>query len=470
VPHAAAGQEEGRIVKSTGNTEGGAGQPGAQEQLAGRLLGTWLGTLEVGVVRLRVVFRFSKDAGGALKGVADSPDQGTKDIPVQSIELTGDGVRLSLPSLGATFEGGFRGGSEISGTWKQGPTSLPLRLESVAEAPKLNRPQEPKGPRPYQEREVSFASRQEGVTLAGTLTLPSGTGPHPAALLVSGSGPQNRDEEVFGHRPFLVLADALTRRGIAVLRFDDRGVGGSGGDPRQATSEDFALDAEGGVDFLAAQPQVARGRIGIIGHSEGGLIAPLVATRSDRVGFLVLLAAPGVPGEQLLLQQSAAILRATGAGEAQVERARGYNTRIYRIVREESDPRVAAEKIRPVLREAGVPAEQTEGQLAALLLPWYRWFLVYDPRPALRALRIPVLALIGGKDLQVPPAENLPAIEEALASGGNSHHTVRELPGLNHLFQTAGTGLMDEYPRIEETFAPQALEAIGSWILRLPSG
>jgi pimeloyl-ACP methyl ester carboxylesterase len=314
--------------------------------------------------------------------------------------------------------------------------------------------------------------------IGGTLTLPVGPGPFPAVLLISGSGQQDRDEAIAGHRPFLVLADRLTRLGIAVLRTDDRGVGKTGGDPRTATTEDFAADAAAAISYLRTRPDIDSARIGLIGHSEGGIIAPLVAVRTGRVALLVLLAGPAVTGEELLLAQSEALARASGVPETQITENRRLNETIYRLVKSESDTAVLIRRARAVLREAiekmspgeqeslGDPEVMIESSLRPIVFPWFRWFLTHDPRPSLATVRCPMLALFGEKDLQVPPKQNLSALEEAVRLSGNPDVVAKVIPGVNHLFQTAGTGLPAEYATIEETISPAVLDTIGDWVVR----
>jgi pimeloyl-ACP methyl ester carboxylesterase len=292
-------------------------------------------------------------------------------------------------------------------------------------------------------------------------------------LLISGSGPENRDEEVFGHKPFLVLADYLTRAGIAVLRVDDRGVGESTGDSRTATSEDFAYDALAGVDFLTRQPEIDPERIGLIGHSEGGLIAPMVASHSKNVSFIVLLAGTGVPGDQILSRQMELISRASGMDDEQLSRVISAQRQVLDLVKAGATEEEVESKVRRLL-EAQMGKELTaeqldqaaEAQALVVISPWFRFFIRYDPRPLLEEARIPVLALGGELDLQVDPSQNLPAIREALSKAGNPDFTVLELPALNHLFQTAESGSPNEYYSIEETFSPVALKTISDWILK----
>ena len=300
-------------------------------------------------------------------------------------------------------------------------------------------------------------------------------------LLITGSGPQDRDETILGHKPFLVLADYLTRRGIAVLRVDDRGVGGSTGNVREATSAHFANDVLAGIDFLKTRQEINPKEIGLIGHSEGGIIAPLVASRSPDVAFIVMLAGTGLPGDEVLYLQGAALLRAAGADQKEIERQNAFQKRIFTLVRQEKGE-AAEQKIREAMKDApsdggGKDKKQPdeavpmlEGQVQTVLTPWFRHVLDYDPRPALRKTKCPVLALNGEKDLQVDPKINLKAIEEALKEGGNRDFTVKELPNLNHLFQTCKTGAVSEYSQIEETLAPSALEIIADWIMKRTGG
>ena len=298
----------------------------------------------------------------------------------------------------------------------------------------------------------------------------------PAALLITGSGPQDRDESVFGHKPFLVLADYLTRMGIGVLRVDDRGVGGSTGQTRNVTSEDLAGDVEAGVALLKTRPEIDPAKIGLIGHSEGGIIAPMVAARSSEVAYIVLMASPGLPGEEILIRQGALVAKAEGRSDEQITVNRDIQKRLFQIIRSEKDPQVAEARIRLTIREglarlsaadqdaASDTAAFVESQVQIAQSPWLRFFLTYDPRPALRRVKCPVLAINGERDLQVPAEENLAAIEGALRDGHNPRMTVQVLPRLNHLFQTSETGRVSEYARNEETIAPIALELIGSWI------
>ena len=428
--------------------------------------GNWMGTLDTGPVKLRLALKVAKSAEGSLSATMDSLDQGAKDLPVTSIAQNGMAVKLEMRRIGGGYEGKLNAaGSEMSGTWTQGGASLPLVFRRVDKPPVLSRPQEPKKPYPYSEVEVTYENKAGGAKLAGTLTLPPGNGPFPAVLLITGSGQQDRDEALMGHRPFLVLADHLTRKGIAVLRVDDRGVGGSTGEVKNATSEDFAGDVLAGVEFLKNRGKpIDAHKIGLIGHSEGGMIAPMVAARSRDVAFIVMMAGDGVPGDEILMAQVELLSKAAGVPADAISKNLELERQVLAIVKQESDPKAREARLRE-WKEKSAP-QTPAAQLQAVMTPWMRFFVTYDPATALRKVTCPALALNGELDLQVPADLNLPAIEKALKAGGNRDHQIVKLPKLNHLFQTTQTGAVDEYARIEETIAPVALETMSAWILR----
>jgi pimeloyl-ACP methyl ester carboxylesterase len=345
------------------------------------------------------------------------------------------------------------------------------KTQNAREASTQNvRPQEPSAPCPYRVEDVVFDNTRDSVRLAGTLTLPKAEGVFPAAILISGSGSQDRDETLAGHKPFLVIADYLTRNGIAVLRYDDRGVGASGGNPAGCTSEDFSFDAEAALRYLQTRREIAQDKIGFIGHSEGGLIAPMIAARNRDAAFVVLLAGPGIRGDSVLLLQTDAISKSYGIPEAMRKISWNTNRKLYSLTMQATDNAQLEADAMQIMRQASfgaTPDERLKQQIAILFEPWIRFFLKYDPLPTLAQVQCPVLALNGSKDLQILPKENLEGIEQALKTGGNKNVTVKTLSGLNHLFQECETGLPTEYEKIEQTFSPVALSETVNWIKKL---
>jgi len=454
-----------------------AQNPTTNTAAAGKNLeGAWEGALDLGAMKLRLALKVTKAADGALAAKLDSLDQGAKDLPVDVISLKDGAVHFEMKQLMVVFDGTLnKEGSEMAGQFKQGGGSAPLTLKRVDKPTTLNRPQEPKPPYPYDEEEVSYENKRDGVKLAGTLTLPRGKASFPAVIMITGSGPQNRNEELLGHKPFLVIADYLTRQGVAVLRVDDRGVGGSTGSIPNSTSENFAADTLAGIEFLKGRKGINPKQIGLIGHSEGGLIAPMVAAQSNDVAFIVLLAGPGLKGEEILYLQGELILKASGAGAEVLARQRDTQEMMFSILKQEKDNAVAEKKMREGFdkrmassgaAEKAQAKQAMDAQITSVLSPWFRYFLTYDPRTALARVKCPVLALNGENDLQVPVTENLREIEATLKAAGNKDVTVMRLPKLNHLFQTCETGSPSEYVKIEETFAPVALKTLGDWILK----
>jgi len=435
--------------------------------------GDWDGTLNVSTIKLRLIFHIASAPGTGTTATIDSIDQGAKGIPVTAVTKTGDKLLFEIKAIQGSFEGALSSdGRTIAGTWRQGPNTIPLTLTrraAGAAVPTVNRPQTPVRPFPYREEEVSYANpaSPDKVTLAGTLTTPQGKGPFPAAILIAGSGPNGRDEDILGHKLFLVLSDYLTRQGIAILRVDKRGVGHSTGSYDTATSLDFASDVKAGLAWLRTRSDIDLRHIGLIGHSEGGLIAPMVAADDPGVAFVVLMAGPGENGTKILLQQGALILKASGMSESAVAENTAGRAAMFKLAREEKDPvkrNAELHRMMAALDKTGSMTPQAiDAQLKAFSNDWFRFFLSYEPVPTLARLRMPVLALNGSLDLQVPPRENLAAIRTALAD--DKQATIVELPGLNHLFQTAKTGAPSEYSMIEETMAPLALKTMSDWII-----
>lgn len=439
--------------------------------------GIWLGSLSAGGQELRLLVTLNWYSDEGWRGTMVSLDQSRSEIRLERVIVDGTKVRFDL-KRNAYFEGELADDQTLKGTWTQSGV-LPLTLKRQTTSPLLKRPQDPTPPFPYSVREVSFENAAAKATFSGTLTLPQGAGPHPVAVLISGSGPQNRDAETFGHRPFAVWADYLTRRGIAVLRYDDRGVGKSTGDRSTANSADYADDVLSAVNFLKTQPDIDPKRIGLIGHSEGGSIAPIAAAnRPEDVAFLVLLAGPGLRGDKLLLEQNRLLLEALQVPPVVRDYRLALAERLMAAVIELPDNQAffvrgreiyqdEMSKLPPLVRAAVEPTqEDIQDHLNQLASPWMRYFLSFDPAPVLAEIKCPVLAINGEKDLQVPAKENLPAIDAAIKSGGNDRISTLALPKLNHLFQTTDTGLVSEYSKIDETLAQSALDAVGEWLTK----
>ena len=436
--------------------------------------GQWNGVLNE--LKLRIVFHIQKTEEG-YASTMDSPDQGVAGIPVPTATFDGSKLSLGIPALGLLYEGDFKTDS-IVGTFKQGALSLPVTLKRTpVEVKPIVRPQEPKPPYPYISEDITFENKTAGIVLAGTLTMPSSGGNFTAVILITGSGAQDRNEEIMGHKPFLVIADYLTRHGIAVLRYDDRGFAQSTGDFRTATTADFATDAESAVAYLKTRKEINPYKTGLMGHSEGGVIAPMVAARSNDVGFIVMLAGTGIRGDALLLLQEELIYRVSGAPEDNMTELLKINAKVFdKIVnakemlsQQEITGFMATMKadIEAVVPEGITADDYIQQFVTGLSSRWMQYFLRYDPAPALEKVKCPVLAVNGSKDLQVPPKENLTAIGKALEKGGNKKVTVREYPGLNHLFQECTTGSPAEYAAIEQTFSPDVLKDLTEWILNL---
>ena len=438
------------------------------------ITGQWNGVLNIQGMNMRLVFHINQ-TGGGYTSTMDSPDQGATGIPVATTTFDDSKLSLAIPNIGLLYEGEFKTDS-IVGTFQQGGISLPLTLKRTpAEVTVINRPQEPKPPYPYRSEDVTFENINAGITLAGTLTLPETGSNFMAVILITGSGAQNRDEELMGHKPFLVIADYLTRHGIAVLRYDDRGTAQSTGDFRTATTVDFAADAESAITYLKTRSEINPDKIGLMGHSEGGVIAPMVAAQSNDVGFIVMLAGSGLRGDVLLLLQEEAVYKASGIPENTVTEILKINAKVFDMivnasgvvsVQELTDYMTTLKsEIASIIPDGITTDDYIKQFVAGVSSPWMQYFLRYDPAPALEKVKCPVLAVNGSKDLQVTAKENLAAIEATLAKGGNSKATIREYPKLNHLFQECNTGLPTEYAVIEQTFSPDVLKDLGDWIL-----
>ncbi|MDF1809075.1 MAG: alpha/beta hydrolase [Phycisphaerales bacterium] len=433
--------------------------------------GTWKSTINRNGVDLRIILHITTTERGTSAKV-DSPDTMAMNIPVSDLAREGDSVHYKLPIIDGVFTGSLIDVDTLSGTWvvpgNDDITITYVRSEESESDAVRNRPQVPSKPYGYITEEVVYDNMHaEGVTLAGTLTLPEGDGPFPAAILISGSGPQDRNETVFGHQPFLVLADHLTKQGIAVLRYDDRGVAESTGDFSAATSADFATDANAACAYLLTRSEIDHDSIGFIGHSEGGLIAPIAIQDNSTVSFMVMLAGPGTSSQQIVLSQNRLIALSQGTSEEVISKNAKINKKIAKAVAESSSVEDAAEQVRAILtpeamKAMGVNETQVDMIVAQNSTPWTRYFLGYDPVNFLPQIDIPILALNGELDLQVPSQENLDGLRSMLKDHPDA--TIIELEGLNHMFQHAKTGAMGEYNDIEETFSPEAMSIVADWI------
>jgi len=443
----------------------------AQDTVAGR----WEGSLAISGLTLGIVVAFTAD-GTAYTAIIDIPQQGAMGLPLTAVRADGVKIHFELPAgPGLAIFDGERQGDTIRGTFTQGGATGTFELArgaAVAAAPAA-----PAAPPPYKEEEVSIQT--PAVKLGGTLTLPPGAGPHPAVVLITGSGAENRDEEVFGFKVFRLLADHLTRHGIAVLRCDDRGVGASSGSTAQSTSSDFADDALAQVAYLRTRSEIEKAHVGLLGHSEGGLIAPLAASRTADVAFIILMSGPGLTGAEIMLAQSETIGRAAGVTDAQITSNQTLQRQLFAAARTDTgwDEATAAVKAaiktaidalpearRQAIKDpAALIQAQANAQVEAVRSPWFKFFLDFDPASALVKVRCPVLATFGERDIQVPTAPNRAAMEKAFATSGFKNYRIEVFPRANHLYQDAPTGAVAEYTTLTKEFVPGFLDLLVSW-------
>lgn len=451
---------------------------------AQNLTGSWYGVLEIPGKKLRINFHI-KAIGDAFSSTMDSPDQGVSGIATEKTSINGNELTIEAPKMGLIYKGTFdKGNNELVGTFSQGPGTLPLKLSRtpiLTEKPLEKRPQDPVE-FPYQQEEVKFKNNKAGIELAGTLTMPKTGKPTKIVIMVSGSGPQDRNEEVaqFNHRPFLVWSDYLTRNGIAVLRYDDRGVGKSSGKFNGATTADFADDVQAAIQFIQSRHDLKALKIGIIGHSEGGMIAPMVASSDPTVKFIVLLAGPGVPIAELLVQQNRDQMILAGLPDSTVTKNSALNHKIYTSTNSlqtlnENDFKL---KLDSLLTKTFTEAahgdmssteisQQVSSTIKQVASPWFRYFIAFQPAQYLSKVKCPVLAINGTKDMQVSCEDNLQGIRKGLEKAGNKNFTILPIKDLNHLLQLSTTGSGAEYAKIDETVNPQALEAVATWIKKI---
>lgn len=445
-----------------------------------KLAGNWQGSISAGGKTVRIVMHVT-EAGGKLSATMDSPDQGVTGIPCAGIKLSADTVRVDMSNIGVTYDGLLKDDNNITGAWHQGGGVIPLDLAKTDKPAEMSRPQTPKPPFDYQSEDVTFSNKDKSIQYGATITMPKDGAKHPAVLLISGSGPQNRDEELLGHKPFAVIADYLTKKGYIVLRVDDRGVGQTTGDRKKSTSADFAQDANAAIDYLLTRKEVNTRKIGMLGHSEGGLIAPMVATQRKDINFIILMAGPGIKIQQLMEEQNAAMLKTSGVTDTVIKEyiklyhdltgaimtsATGVDAKNKMITILNSWKATASADAMAFTGLNGQDrnAEFIDGFMEIYHDTWFNYFLKVDPQPNLQKLSCKVLAINGDKDVQVVSKSNLEGIRQMLAKSKTKNYEVKELPGLNHLFQTCKTCSAQEYGALEETIAPAALQAMGDWM------
>jgi pimeloyl-ACP methyl ester carboxylesterase len=453
-------------------------------QPASKFAGTWQGILNVGT-ELRIVFHIKEDGKGGFTSTADSPDQSAYGMPCDKTTVKDNEVTISMSDLNASYSGRLVNDSTIEGTFTQGADlRLTLKKTQKTETKERKRPQTPQPPYPYRSEDVEYGNEDKTLSYGATITIPEGKGPFPAAVLITGSGPQNRDEEIMGHKLFAVIADHLTRKGFVILRVDDRGVGKSTGDFSKATSQDFANDVSSSFDYLLTRPEVDKKKAGLIGHSEGGMIAPMVAVKRKDVDFIVLLAGPGVPVIELMAEQNEAIARSAGLSDKALAEIKPLYRQIVMSVLDAPDSASAASgtysilenwyvnKDKDVLEELNMATTEqrikyVSEMVKTLQSPWFRYFLRFDPGQYIEQLKCKVLALNGDKDIQVISRQNLPGIEASLKKSRSKNYEIKELHGLNHLFQACKECTVPEYGELEETISPVALEAISKWLEKM---
>lgn len=428
--------------------------------------GEWTGKILVQGFPLTLDYHISKNENG-FTATMDSPDQKSFGNKVKEVIVHGNEINLNFPEYKIFTKLNYKNDS-LKGNYVHFGKNYSISLSrKTGESKGINRPQEPKAPFDYQIEEVKFKNTKDQITLAGTFTYPNGDGPFPTVILISGSGGQNRDEELFNHKPFWVIADYFAKNGIATLRYDDRGIAQSEGVFATSTSEDFAKDAKAGIDFLKTNPKVNTSKLGIIGHSEGGMIAPMVAVADSSVGFIILLAGPGIPVDELMILQNNEVSKAAGLAESIIKENEKLNQKCYTIIKSEKDLTKTKSKLRKLLSNNKMSESDIQNTINLVCSPWFRYFIQYDPKISLESVKCPVLAINGDKDIQVIAKENLAGIEASLKKAGNKNYEIKLVKNKNHLFQTTQKLGIDEYFENEETFAPDVLKLMLDWINKI---
>ncbi len=447
-----------------------------------RFIGTWQGTLDLGV-QLRIVFHVSYD-GNTYQSTIDSPDQSVFGVKCEETTISGTQMTIEMKSLVASFNGTLYDDSTIKGNFKQ-QVEIPLELRKTDKLKELNkdisRPQTPKPPFPYKSENVYYNNTDQSIRYGATITIPEGKGPFPAMILITGSGAQDRDETIFNHKLFAVVADQLTRNGYVILRVDDRGIKETTGNFATATSADFADDVNNGLNYLLTRPEVDKKKLGMLGHSEGGMIAPMVATQRNDINFIILLAGPGVNIIDLMAAQSAAVAKSAGLSDAAVNQIAWLYKKSVPAILNTSDTAIAHANVKKINEAwaSGQPdsilseldfstPEDRDRHVVEMIQgfnsPWFKYFIAFDPAKYLEKLKCKVLALNGNKDIQVISSQNLPGIEASLKKAGNKQFEIVEMPGLNHLFQECSSCTVEEYAKLEQTVSPKLLEVITQWL------
>ena len=462
--------------------------------LSQNIAGNWEGSLEISGNDIPIVFHISNDSAGNLVATFDSPSQHAYSLSCNEVTVSGDSVILMMRILGGKYAAKLsEDKKQLSGIWFQGGGSLPLivkKTSDVAIIKKINRPQTPKPPYPYKSEEVEYYNADKSIRFGGTLTVPIPdpnveyfrAPVYPTLLLITGSGKQDRDETIMNHKPFAVIADYLTRQGFAVLRVDDRQMGKTTGNFGNSTTADFAADVEAGIDFLKTRKETDSFFIGLLGHSEGALIAPMVAAKRTDVKFIILLAGPGVKITELMEQQNVDVLASMGVSQKKLLKFRPLYRNMINIILAEKDTASAKEKAFAVFRAwqknnssslvkatTGVVDKKSlvafiYGMVKQLHQPWFNYFMRLNPAVYLSHVNCAALALNGEKDIQVAAGPNLAAIKSALENNKNPHFKTVEIRGVNHLFQHCKKCTVEEYGELEETIAPEVLEMISKWI------
>lgn len=445
-----------------------------------KFIGIWLGKVNAGV-EARVIFTISIDATKKLKAVMELPDQGIKGIASSDLVVTDDSIYIHMKEFNGNYAGRLSDDSTINGYWKQGFNTA-LQLKKVEKVPVIQRAQTPVGPFPYKTDDVIYTNKDKSIRYGATISIPKGKGPFPAVILITGSGQQNRDEELAGHKPFAVVADHLTRKGFIVLRADDRGMGETTGDVYNATSLDFSEDVTVGIEYLKTRKETDQRRIALIGHSEGGMIAQILASQRSDIAAIVLLAGPGKTGMDVLIEQNRATLTGLGMQADYVSAYIELYTSLVTFAKKQSSTEEMKAGVSAIVENwlqktpknialitTGIMNETSKTIFidkftASLSIPWMRYFLNYDPAEFITKISCPVFALNGSRDVQVIAKSNLAGIEESLKKSKTKVYNIREYEGLNHLFQKCKTCTVMEYTSLEETISVEVLEDIASWL------